>query len=887
MLAMPVAGILLLACGTSALDGPEEDVDPQDLDDAVITVGQQATGACPSTKLTFETRHLVTTPAWVSDPSVKPDAASLASFFQTLPEHDPGYGASSALQDLAAFDNHDTLDGTTTAIASHVKVSFTVDTASDVAFRIGVDYGLGGALLIDGEVVDARWQDMWWNGDWGNTGAVLIADRSLRPGAHVVEAYGYENCCDGAMAMQFRNAGGDWTTIATDSLSSGIHVCGTVTDDQGQPVPRVTVTLRERFRPFSVSRVVTGADGRYLIPAPAAGQYSLGAAATLYRITQDPPPDRGARNPLSINLEQDTIIDWRATWQGRRQPYDVSGQVTDQQTGQGIAGLPVCIWDRNTQACMESDTTDATGHYRVHVTQPGAAVYYLRVADEERDQPYFYLPSFQPIGYWFLAFSPSLASQVPDQARSDVDFVRVHVAEATTGFMHPLPYQDLLNYGFFYAESAFYPGLTGTVRHPGVDVNSSASTAQSPLFAAADGVVIDVRDRNVCGGFCWGGVIIKHFYRGHAYYTEYGHADIDASIVRGKPLAKGDTIAHQASHNTSSPHLHFEIRNGAHHPAPHDVGFFYTPTNLAAMRSTPIATGIESLDNVLAWYEQPESFVKSMRDQAEAPWIVVDDAQVKPSGTNLLRQWFGLSGTAQEDKSANLEFSGHAWHGRATPTRGTAGATGTWTFDAAPDSFELFAYVPPGNSQKSSGAAYRLDGSTLATIAQNTSAGWISLGQTQLGAGAHTLSIDTLGTASTTGDTWIDAIKAVPQGAAPNDFDIIATTPSVTVGPRQAATFTFDSSVVGASQTVDLGVTGLPADAQATFVGVESTANGCFDHAKAHEAIRSGCSFTLHIRNLPACPTATGCSFPLTVTGSGATTRTAAVTLIVLPRRPR
>jgi hypothetical protein len=37
--------------------------DLQDLDDEVITVGQEATGACPSTKLTFETRHLVTTPA--------------------------------------------------------------------------------------------------------------------------------------------------------------------------------------------------------------------------------------------------------------------------------------------------------------------------------------------------------------------------------------------------------------------------------------------------------------------------------------------------------------------------------------------------------------------------------------------------------------------------------------------------------------------------------------------------------------------------------------------------------------------------------------------------------------------------------------------------------
>jgi hypothetical protein len=64
---------------------------------------------------------------------------SLASFFQTLPDHDPGYGGSSTLHDLAAFDNHDTLDGTTIAIASDVKVAFTVATASDLAFRIGVD----------------------------------------------------------------------------------------------------------------------------------------------------------------------------------------------------------------------------------------------------------------------------------------------------------------------------------------------------------------------------------------------------------------------------------------------------------------------------------------------------------------------------------------------------------------------------------------------------------------------------------------------------------------------------------------------------------------------------------------------------------------------------
>ncbi|MDH4067090.1 MAG: PKD domain-containing protein, partial [Acidobacteriota bacterium] len=63
-----------------------------------------------------------------------------------------------------------------------------------------------------------RWTDMWWNGGFGNTSQYLQGSVTLSPGAHIVELYGFERCCDGATLSQL-NLGRGWQTVALGAFA--------------------------------------------------------------------------------------------------------------------------------------------------------------------------------------------------------------------------------------------------------------------------------------------------------------------------------------------------------------------------------------------------------------------------------------------------------------------------------------------------------------------------------------------------------------------------------------------------------------------------------------------------------------------------------------------
>lgn len=90
------------------------------------------------------------------------------------------------------------------------------------SFRVGPDFGLGGALFIDGNLVDFRSSDMWWNGVYTDPSQLLVATLNLSAGNHVIEAYGLEHCCDGAQQAQFlAPAATDWNIFSTgDGLNA-------------------------------------------------------------------------------------------------------------------------------------------------------------------------------------------------------------------------------------------------------------------------------------------------------------------------------------------------------------------------------------------------------------------------------------------------------------------------------------------------------------------------------------------------------------------------------------------------------------------------------------------------------------------------------------------
>ncbi|MES2583347.1 MAG: CCXG family PEP-CTERM protein [Pseudomonadota bacterium] len=91
--------------------------------------------------------------------------------------------------------------------AYKATVTFGVTTAGTWDFRSGVDFGLGGAMFLDGVAQTFRTTDMWWNGNYNNAAQHLSFSSVLAVGNHTLTIYGLEWCCSGAQQAQFKAAG--------------------------------------------------------------------------------------------------------------------------------------------------------------------------------------------------------------------------------------------------------------------------------------------------------------------------------------------------------------------------------------------------------------------------------------------------------------------------------------------------------------------------------------------------------------------------------------------------------------------------------------------------------------------------------------------------------
>lgn len=79
-------------------------------------------------------------------------------------------------------------------ISFHFQVQLTVSRFLSGVwnFRIGDDFGYGGAVFLDGGAVNFK----PFNLD-GSPGTIFFESLNLSGGAHVIDVYGQENCCDG------------------------------------------------------------------------------------------------------------------------------------------------------------------------------------------------------------------------------------------------------------------------------------------------------------------------------------------------------------------------------------------------------------------------------------------------------------------------------------------------------------------------------------------------------------------------------------------------------------------------------------------------------------------------------------------------------------------
>lgn len=175
-----------------------------------------------ATTILFETRYFARGSA---DVTSWQDAQAR---FSQLPGG-AGYG-STMLQDTGMFSNHYTFPGGSVMdIAYHLKIALlvTADQVGDWEFRLGADYGRGGALMVDEDLLEERFPpfphgfDFNWTGsfDTNNPSLFLKGHYKLNAGLHVIESYGFEDGYDELYAngYQFRleakPPGGAWAPV--------------------------------------------------------------------------------------------------------------------------------------------------------------------------------------------------------------------------------------------------------------------------------------------------------------------------------------------------------------------------------------------------------------------------------------------------------------------------------------------------------------------------------------------------------------------------------------------------------------------------------------------------------------------------------------------------
>lgn len=98
-------------------------------------------------------------------------------------------------------------------LAYLTEFSFSLAGTTDIDFRAGMDWGRGGAVLVDGNIENMRTDDIWWAYNWGSSD-VIETNLTLSGGSHTLQWIGFENCCNGLSSIQFRAEGSSWQALS-------------------------------------------------------------------------------------------------------------------------------------------------------------------------------------------------------------------------------------------------------------------------------------------------------------------------------------------------------------------------------------------------------------------------------------------------------------------------------------------------------------------------------------------------------------------------------------------------------------------------------------------------------------------------------------------------
>ena len=160
---------------------------------------------------------------WDACASLDEERAECAAFFlevstSPIPANE-GYCESKVLEEVSELTNQETCGDKENGIQSNSNIGFNYDIKFtltepvELSFRFGVDFGYGGVVSIDNEVIKTKFGE--------EVDLMSVEDVTLQAGEHHMHVAGAEKCCDGAQTFSYKvGQYGLWQTLNSANLGA-------------------------------------------------------------------------------------------------------------------------------------------------------------------------------------------------------------------------------------------------------------------------------------------------------------------------------------------------------------------------------------------------------------------------------------------------------------------------------------------------------------------------------------------------------------------------------------------------------------------------------------------------------------------------------------------
>lgn len=87
------------------------------------------------------------------------------------------------------------------------------------------DAGFGGAIYLDGNLLNKKTNDLWfgWN-SWNNATILQVTNVVVTASNHVFEGFWAEGCCNGNQFLEYTTDGQNWQSMANLAAPAAVPV---------------------------------------------------------------------------------------------------------------------------------------------------------------------------------------------------------------------------------------------------------------------------------------------------------------------------------------------------------------------------------------------------------------------------------------------------------------------------------------------------------------------------------------------------------------------------------------------------------------------------------------------------------------------------------------